>query len=122
MTYKERKKILAEIEEAYLKFDNEKSYKARKSILAEIEELYLVFDGKKKLTKEDSKTIKSLKKIKSLLLKEDATEKEFKSLLHDVEYVEEHESEVEGSELLLEVFELLDADKVSMDSLFSTSA
>ena len=63
----------------------------------------------------------ALNKIKTLLLNPDATEKEYKEHLPLVELIEEHEDDVKDSDLYMEVMELLDADKVSMDSLFTTS-
>jgi len=117
LTYRERKKILSDIEGLYSDFDNEKSYRARKKILAQIEELYLVFDGKKSATKNDDKALLALENLKALLLNPNATEEDYKALLPDVEYIEEHEEEVEETDLYKEVIKLLDSGLVAMDNI-----
>ena len=59
----------------------------------------------------------ALNTIKTLLLNPNATHEDYKKHLHLVELIEEHEDEVKDSELYNEVVELLDTDKVSLDSI-----
>ena len=66
----------------------------------------------------DPKVIEALEKIKEVLENQNSTQSELEAIRPDVELVEENEESVMGSDLLLEVFELMDSDKVFADSLF----
>lgn len=58
----------------------------------------------------DPKVIEALEKIKEVLENQNSTQSELEAIRPDVELVEENEESVMGSDLLLEVFDLMDID------------